>query len=112
MQLKTDDNNFIRFLKDEKFIEWKLLPTDELNMYWEEFLQQHPVEKEDILQAEKHLRRINVTSFKLPSEKKQEAILRLEQSLAITVSAGSVVLFTLPPHVLPYWYCQYYFKKR
>lgn len=82
MQLKTDDNNFVRFLKDEKFIEWKLLPTDELNMYWEEYLQQHPDEKEDILQAEKHLRRINVTSFKLPSEKKQEAILRLEQSLA------------------------------
>lgn len=82
MQLKTDDNNFVRFLKDEKFIEWKLLPTDELNMYWEEYLQQHPDEKEDILQAEKHLRRINVTSFKLPPEKKREAILRLEQSLA------------------------------
>ncbi|WP_298651011.1 FecR domain-containing protein [uncultured Proteiniphilum sp.] len=82
MQLKTNDNNFVRFLKDEKFIEWKLLPTDELNVYWEEYLQQHPHEKEDILQAEKHLQRINVTSFKLPPEKRREAILRLEQSLA------------------------------
>ena len=81
MRLKTDDNSFIRLLKDEKFIEWKLFPTDELSAYWEEYLQQHSDEREDILLAEKHLRRINVTSFKMPPEKKREAILRLEQSL-------------------------------
>jgi len=30
MQPKSKDKNYIRFLKDEKFIEWKLQPTDEL----------------------------------------------------------------------------------
>lgn len=81
MRSKTDDNNFIRFLKDEKFIEWKLFPTDELNIYWGEYLQQHPDEKKDILQAEKHFQNINVSSFKMPPEKKQAVIYRLEQSL-------------------------------
>lgn len=81
MRLKTDDNNFVRFLKDEKFIEWKLFPTDELNAYWEVYLQQHPDERDDILLADRHLQRINLSSFKMPQEKKQAAIRRLEQSL-------------------------------
>ncbi len=81
MRLKTDNNNFIRFLKDEKFIEWKLFPTDELDRYWEEYLQRHPDEKDNILLAERHFQSINISSLKMPQEKKKEAILRLEQSL-------------------------------
>lgn len=81
MRLKTDDNSFIRFLKDEKFIEWKLFPTDELNAYWEEYLRQHPGDRDNIQLAEKHFRNINVSSLKMPQEKKKEAIYRLEQSL-------------------------------
>ncbi|MFA7493833.1 MAG: FecR domain-containing protein [Proteiniphilum sp.] len=81
MQLKTDNNNFIRFLKDEKFIEWKLSPTDELDSYWDEYLQQHLTEKDDILLAEKHFKHINISSLKMLPEKRQEAIHRLEQSL-------------------------------
>ena len=80
MQLKTE-NSFVRFLKDEKFIEWKLFPTDELNRYWEEYLQFHPDEKDNILLAEQHFQNIDISSVKLPEEKKQEAIHRLEQSL-------------------------------
>ena len=81
MQLKTDNHHFIRFLKDEKFIEWRLFPTGELNGYWEEYLRQHPDEKDDILLAKKHFRSINVSSLKIPQEKKEEAIRRMEQSL-------------------------------
>lgn len=81
MRLKTNNHSFIRFLKDEKFIEWKLFSTDELNAYWKEYFQQHPDEKEDLLIAEKHLLKINLSSYKMSSGKKQEAMKRLEQSL-------------------------------
>ena len=81
MQLKTDNHHFVRFLKDEKFIEWELFSTDELNRYWEEYLRRHPDEKDDILLAKKHFRSINVSSLKIPQEKKEEAIRRMEQSL-------------------------------
>jgi len=81
MRSKTDDNNFLRFLKNEKFIEWKLFPTDELNRYWDEYLEQHPSEKENILLAEKHFQSIDISSMKMLPERKQEAIHRLEQSL-------------------------------
>jgi len=81
MRSKIDNNGFIRFLKDEKFIEWKLFPSDELNAYWKAYLQQHPDEQGDLLIAEKHLQKIDFSSFKMSSGKKQEAMKRLEQSL-------------------------------
>lgn len=80
MHLKTE-NSFVRFLKNEKFIEWKLFPTDELNRYWQEYQQYHPDERDDILLAEQHFQNINISSVKLPEEKKQEAIRHLERSL-------------------------------
>jgi ferric-dicitrate binding protein FerR (iron transport regulator) len=78
----TDSDKFIKFLKDEKFIEWKLWPTDETDTYWHEFLEQHPGEQRSIAMAEEHLRNVKLSSsFKLPKEKKDEAMIRLEQSL-------------------------------
>ena len=54
MQNKHKKNDFLRFLKDEKFIEWKLFPSDELTAYWENFLQEHPNERENMTLAEEH----------------------------------------------------------
>ena len=30
------------FLKDEKFIEWKLTPSNEIDKYWKDFLKEKP----------------------------------------------------------------------
>jgi ferric-dicitrate binding protein FerR (iron transport regulator) len=81
MASKTDSEKFIKFLKNEKFIEWELCPTDELDMYWQEFMKNNPEEVENIKIAEKHLLNIKLSSFKLTGEKKREAVRRLEQSL-------------------------------
>lgn len=81
MRLKTENNSFIRFLKDEKFIEWKLFPTEELDRYWEEYLLLHPEERSNIELAEKYFRNINISSHELPRERKQEAMVRMEHSL-------------------------------
>ncbi len=82
MRLQREHNDFIRFLKDEKFIQWKLFPNDELRAYWEDFLEKFPDERKNFELAEEHFRHINLSSYKLPEEKKQEAIRRLEHSLA------------------------------
>jgi ferric-dicitrate binding protein FerR (iron transport regulator) len=106
MRLKTENSSFIRFLKDEKFIEWKLFPTDELDRYWEEYLQLHPEDRTDVKLAEKHFHNINISSYALPREKKQEAIERMEQSLRqyhrkhairrfVYIAAASVAILVL-----------------
>lgn len=79
--MKTDSSSFLRFLKDEKFIEWKLFPSDEVNTYWEDFLQKHPDERENMALAEAHFRNVRLSSYNLSREKKEEAIKRLEQSV-------------------------------
>lgn len=81
MRKNTNDTDFIRFLKDEKFIEWKLFPTDELNSYWFDFLRQHPEERNNFELAENNFQNINITFRELPKEKKHEAINRLVRSL-------------------------------
>ncbi len=81
MRKKTDHTDFVRLLKDETFIEWKLFPTDDLDSYWNDFLQQHPEERKNFELAEKHFRNVSISSHKLPREKKREAIKRLNQSL-------------------------------
>lgn len=94
MRRKTDNTDFIRFLKDETFIEWKLFPTDELDSYWNDFLQQHPGERKNIELAEKHFRNVNISSHKLPREKKHEAIKRLDQSLRTYNRKRKLLRFT------------------
>ncbi len=79
--MKTDNSGFLRFLKDERFIEWKLFPSDELNAYWDDFLRKHPDERENMTLAEAHFRNVRLSSHNLSGEKKEEAIKRLEQSV-------------------------------
>lgn len=79
--MKTDNSGFLRFLKDKKFIEWKLFPSDEVDAYWEDFLQKHPEERKNIALAEAHYRNIRLSSHNLSKEKKEEAIKRLEHSV-------------------------------
>lgn len=81
MQPKNKKDDFVRFLKDEKFIAWKLCPTDELKTYWDEYLQLHPEEELLFREAETHFDRINLSSGQLSSEKKKKATERLFRSL-------------------------------
>lgn len=94
MREGTDNNDFIRYLKDERFIEWKLFPTDELDAYWSDFLQQHPNERTCFELAENHFRCIRISSLELQREKKHEAIKRLEQSFRIYNRMRNLRLFT------------------
>lgn len=76
-----NNHDFLRFLKDEKFIEWKLFPSDELDEYWNKFLQQFPNERKHVELAEEHFRHIKLFPYKQTAEKKQKAEKQLEQSL-------------------------------
>jgi len=81
MQLNNKKNNFVRFLKDEKFIEWKLLQTEELNAYWNEFIQNNPDQEENLIMADKHFHHLNLSTAPLSPERKKEAFAKLEQSV-------------------------------
>lgn len=111
MRRNTESSNFVRFLKDERFIEWKISPNAELDEYWKEFLLHHPHEQQAFELAEKHFRNINLSSYKLPREKKDKAIQHLEKSLrtyrqrqnfrrfSYVAAASAAVLILLIGHI-------------
>ena len=81
MSIYPDEQRFLWFLENKKFIEWKLFPTDELNAYWKDFLEKNPEEQLHLKQADEHFRNINLSSHSVSEEKKQKAVERLTQSL-------------------------------
>ncbi|MDD2436252.1 MAG: FecR domain-containing protein [Massilibacteroides sp.] len=114
MELNTHKPDFVRYLKDEKFIEWKFLPTDELNRYWEDFLQEYPDELENMRLAEAELKKVKFLSFSVTKEKREKSIKRLQQSLQrhkrnqktnrfIYVAASIAALFFLLIYIGKYY---------
>jgi len=81
MEQKNNNNNFIRYMKDEKFIEWQLFPNDELNLYWENFLKEHAEERENVTLAKEYFHNIRLSSYGLPDKEKEELRKRLESSI-------------------------------
>lgn len=80
--MKMDEgSNFIKYLKDEKFIEWKLLPSDELELFWNEYLEKNPEEKSNIIFAEERLRALYTSKSQLSVDEKDVYMRKLEESL-------------------------------
>lgn len=73
-------NEFVRYLKDEKFILWQLMPTHELDAYWTDFAKKNPCEVENLILAKEHFKRIKLAPGNLSVEKKEKAIKRLENA--------------------------------
>ena len=76
-----EGSNFIKYLKDEKFIEWKLLPSDELELFWNEYLEKNPEEKSNIIFAEERLRALYTSKSQLSVDEKDVYMRKLEESL-------------------------------
>ena len=87
-------DSFIKFLKNERFIEWKLLPTDETSHYWETYLKCNPDEEEIFRLAEKHFDNINLSSYELSDNKKLYAIKLLEKSVEIHKQKRRIKIIT------------------
>lgn len=79
--MNKEQNSFLKYLKDKKFIEWKLLQTEELNTYWEEYQRKHPQEKNNFMLAEKHFNQFHLKTFQLTEERKKESLKHLEHSI-------------------------------
>lgn len=74
-------SSFIKYLKDEKFIEWKLLSSDELKLFWNEYLEKYPNEKTNIVLAEERLRALYSSKSQLSIHEKDVYMRKLEESL-------------------------------
>ena len=94
MPVNAKEPNFTRFLKDEKFIQWKLFDSDELTAHWELFLHENPDEKDDFAMAEEHFRNIQLSSHRITNDKKNETLKKLEKSIIAFRRKRRIRMFT------------------
>lgn len=81
MTKKPIHTDFTRFLKDERFIEWKLFPSEELDAYWKEYLVLYPHERDAFELAERHFKNIHLSSYKPTDKQRERAMRELQESL-------------------------------
>ena len=61
-------DKFLKYFENNKFVEWVLRPTEELEDYWNEYLKENPSEKEQI-----ELARLLIGQLKSKEEKESSA---------------------------------------
>ncbi len=113
---KNNQNKVYQFLHDEKFVEWILRPTDELEDYWNTYLESHRSEKKDIKEAsillkETHKPKGTISDNEIDflwnrienSVKSQKSIIHIgykwaaAASIIIILGLGSLYFFSYSP---------------
>ena len=61
-----------QWLQNKSFIQWRLFPSEEDNLYWEKFIQDNPHFQNEIEEAIRILKSIKLNTQKLSPEEKQE----------------------------------------
>ncbi len=94
-----------QWLQNKSFIQWRLFPSEEDNLYWEKFIQDNPHFQDEIEEAIRILKSIKLNTQKLSPEEKQEIFALIQKNiekkdkqrhlrLYLTVSAvACIVLF-------------------
>lgn len=75
------DKKILELMKDERFIQWKVFPNDDINSYWEKYLAENPLEKDIFEQANKHFPTVRLSSNNVSYERKKYVIDKLAKSL-------------------------------
>ena len=58
-------NSYTDFVKNGKFIEWRLFRTEELDRYWTDFVEKNPEQKQNLLIAVKDFESVRLNDYKL-----------------------------------------------
>ncbi|WP_019538646.1 FecR family protein [Proteiniphilum acetatigenes] len=81
--MKTDHiyTSYTHFLKDNKFIQWQLMPDEKLNSYWEKFFMQHPELQRESQQAFTFLKKEGLNKSDLNKNEHTELLERIQRTI-------------------------------
>ena len=74
-------SHYTDFLKDEQFIRWQLLPDEELNVRWQDFMEKHPHLDEEIRQAIHYLKTTGLNKNRLNEENRRQLFRRIQSTI-------------------------------
>ena len=73
--------HYTDFLKDQQFIRWQLLPDEQLNSYWDDFVKKHPELKDDMQQAVTYLKKKGLNKSNLSDRERTELLNTIQTSI-------------------------------
>lgn len=79
--MMPNHTHYTDFLKDQKFIRWQLLPDEQLNGYWDDFVKQHPELKDEIQQAIAYLKNKGLNKSNLSGKERIELFNTIQTSI-------------------------------
>ncbi len=79
--MNKDYKHYKDFLKNKKFILWQIMPTDELNEYWDNFSQENPELVETMDQASNYLKTTGLNKSTLSEFEAAELLNRIQNSI-------------------------------
>ncbi len=79
--MKNVEKDFIKFINDERFIEWVLFPTDETDNYWDLYLKNNPSDLEAFKLAKERFSNVNISSYNLSDSEINDEVKQIEISV-------------------------------
>lgn len=74
-------SHYTDFLKDEQFIRWQLLPDEELNVRWQDFMEKHPHLDAEIRQAIHYLKTTGLNKNRLNEEDRRQLFRKIQSTI-------------------------------
>lgn len=81
--MSTDNiyTDYTDFLKDNKFIQWQLMPNESLSTYWNNFIGQHPEHDKEVQKAITYLKKKGMNKSTLGENERAELLERIQKVL-------------------------------
>ena len=88
----VEQDKYSELLQDELFIQWRLLPDEELNEYWNEKISKDPSLSEEILKADNYLKRRHLKKSGITSIEKELLINSINKSIEENIKPRSKII--------------------
>ncbi|GHT61960.1 anti-sigma factor [Bacteroidia bacterium] len=81
--MQKDYRNYstVNFLHDNYFVEWRLSPTGEIDLFWKKFIEEHPEKKEQIDHAIEIFSSVKLNNYFFTPEEKEAVLKNLKDSI-------------------------------
>ncbi|SCD19300.1 sigma factor regulatory protein, FecR/PupR family [Proteiniphilum saccharofermentans] len=81
--MNTDNTytSYTDFLKDKKFIQWQLMPNENLDIYWQSFIGHHAEHKKNIQKAITYLKKIGLNESDLSENERTVLLEKIQRTI-------------------------------
>lgn len=79
--MNSNHSRYTDFLKDRQFIRWQLMPDENLDAYWRNFMERHPEHDKEIRKAIMYLQREGLNKNRLTNQERTALLENIQKSI-------------------------------